>query len=263
MILNLPRPRKEDAVNTMYRLGALAFLAFLSSAAAEDAPPRDMDSVFLVSPLVGPVHSEVESQGGTLADNGVEYGLFAMYANPRVVVNDTFFQTDVNDSKVWGNIAALNFYGDPKANATWHLGASYLWHEIDGNVADIVIAEPLAKAGLVFRVPAWHLSVNPYVGYGWQRVDTTIATPGGTIDQSEDTESILYGVSAYWRWRMLYANAKYYLEDNRDRDEQYNVFRFWAAAMFAKHAGLMARFEYSEQSVSTDTSALFGPVFYF
>lgn len=243
---------------------ALALLVFpFRAAAAEDAARPERNSAFLVSPLVGPVHSEVESPGGTLTDDDVEYGLFAMYATPRVVVNNTLFYTDVNDSRVWGDIATLNLYGAPEARATWYLGASYLWHGIDGDVADVDVSEPLAKAGLVFRVPAWRLSINPYVGYGWQSVETTVATPGGTIREEEDTESVLYGVSVYWRWRMLYANAKYYLEDNRDRDEQYHVFRFWATAMFAKHAGLMARFEYAEQSVSTDTSALLGPVFYF
>ena len=149
------------------------------------------------------------------------------------------------------------------AKATWYLGASYLWHEIDGDVADVEITEPLAKAGLVFRAPAWHLSVNPYMGYGWQRVDTTVTTSMEILKQEEDTESFLYGISAYWRWRMLYANAKYYLEDNRDLDERYHVFRFWATAMITRSAGILGRFEYSETAGSTDTSALFGPVFVF
>lgn len=250
-------------MKSLSRLGAIAFLALLSAAAAEDDAPRDMDSVFLVSPLVGPVHSEVESRGGTLKDDGVEYGLFAMYANPRLVVNDTVFNTDVNDMKVWGNVATLNVYGDPASIVTWHLGASYLWHDLDGDVADILVTEPLAKAGFVFRLPAWHLSLNPYLGYGWQRVETTVTTPGGTVADVENTESVIYGVMVQWRWRMLAAYAKYYLEDNCDRDEQYHVVRVWGSAMLSKHAGVLARIEYSEQVGSTDTSAMFGPVFYF
>ena len=248
---------------------ALALLLPIRTGLTEDTKPKEMTSVFLASPLVGAVRNEVEMQGPpgmpvqTLADTAAEYGLFLMYANPRLVVNDTVFNTDVNDSTVWGNIATLNVYGDPAAKITWHLGASYLWHDIDGNPVDIRVTEPLAKAGLVFRVPAWHLSINPYLGYGWQRVETTVATPGTTIEDAENTESVIYGVSAYWRWRMLYANAKYYLEDNRDRAEQYHVFRFWATAMLSKHAGVLARFEYAEEAGSTDTSALFGPVFYF
>lgn len=249
---------------------ALALLLIaVQSSPAEDAMPRDMTSVFLASPLIGAVRNEVEMQGPpgaparTLTDTAAEYGLFLMYANPRLVVNDTVFNTDVNDSTVWGNIATLNVYGDPASKITWHLGASYLWHDIDGDMADIRITEPLAKAGLVFRVPVWHLSINPYVGVGWQRVETTVATPGHTIENTENTESVIYGVMAQWRWRMLAANAKYYLEDNRDREEQYQVVRLWGTAMLSKHAGILARFEYSEQAGSTDTSALFGPVFYF
>ena len=270
------KPRRNPDFSGIFnRFGIFIFstLAFILIPAlpgmAEDASPKTMNSAFLVSPLVGPVRSEVEMQGPpgtpsrTLKDDSTEYGLFLMYANPRVVVNNTIFNTDVNDSKVWGNIATLNLYGDPAARTTWYLGGGYLWHAIDGETADITISEPLAKAGLVFRVPAWHLSINPYVGYGWQSVATTIDTPRMTIEQTERTESVLYGMSAYWRWRMLYANAKYYLEDSRDRDEQNNVFRLWATAMFSKSAGIMARFEYSEQLSSTDTSALFGPVFVF
>ncbi len=238
-------------------------------APAEEAAPRDMTSVFLVAPIAGAVRNEVDVQGPpgapaqTLTDTSAEYGLFAMYANPRLVINDTLFNTDVNDTKVWGNISTLNVYGDPAANVTWHLGLSYLWHDLDGVVADIVVTEPLAKAGLVFRVPAWHLSVNPYLGYGWQRVETTVSTPGGTLESTENTESVIYGVMAQWRWRMLAAYAKYYLEDNRDRDKQYHVVRLWGTAMLSKHAGLLARVEYSEQVGSTDTSAMFGPVFAF
>ena len=251
-------------------LWILAFgLATLPSVRAEDAKPEDMTSVFLVAPLAGAVRNEVEMQGPpgapaqTLTDTAPEYGLFAMYANPRLVFNDTLFNTDVNDTEVWGNITTLNVYGDPAAKVTWHLGASYLWHDLDGDVADILVTEPLAKAGLVFRVPGWHLSLTPYLGYGWQRVETTVATPGGTVADVENTESVIYGVMVQWRWRMFAAYAKYYLEDNRDRDDQYHVVRLWGTAMLAKHAGILARFEYSEQVGSTDTSAMFGPVFYF
>ncbi len=244
-------------------------LAILPAALAADAPPKDMDSVFLAAPLAGAVRNEVDRPGPpgapaqTFADTAAEYGLFLMYANPRLVVNDTVFNTDVNDTKVWGNIATLNVYGDPASKITWHLGASYLWHDLDGDVADILVTEPLAKAGLVFRVPSWHLSLNPYLGYGWQRVETTVFTAGGTVEDVENTESVIYGVMVQWRWRMLAAYAKYYLEDNRDRDEQYHVVRLWGTAMLSKHAGVLARFEYSEQVGSTDTSAMFGPVFYF
>ena len=244
-------------------------LAALPSVRADEVLPENRTSIFLISPLVGADRNEVEQHGPpgtpaqTVIDTAPEYGLFAMYANPRLVVNDTLFNTDVNDSKVWGNISTLNVYGDPAARITWHLGASYLWHDIDGDTADILVTEPLAKAGVLFRVPAWHLSINPYLGYGWQRVETTVATPGMTIEDTEHTGSLIYGVLAQWRWRMLAAYAKYYLEDNRDRDEQYNVVRLWGTAMISKYAGILARFEYSEQVGSTDTSAIFGPVFYF
>lgn len=241
----------------------------VAPALAEDALPRSMDSAFIVSPLVGPIHDEVKVHGSpgapeqTLEDNSVEYGLFAMYATPRFIANNTLFNSRVNEATVWGDILTLNLYGPTAAKATWYLGAAYLWHEIDGDPADILVTEPMPKAGFLFRIPTWHLSVNPFVGYGWQRVETDVETPRGTVKDTERTDSILYGISAYWRWRMLYANAKYTLEDNRDRNEQYHVFRFWGTAMFTETVGILTRIEYAEQSTSTDTSALFGPVFLF
>jgi hypothetical protein len=93
-----------------------------------------------------------------------------MYANPRLVTNDTHFNTDVNHSEVWGNIVTLNAYGDPVARATWHCGASYLWHDIDGHPVDIRVTEPIIKAGRLFNAPALHLSITPYLGYGWRKL---------------------------------------------------------------------------------------------
>ena len=245
------------------------FLLPVHPVLAADRQPENMTSVWLVSPLAGAVRDEVDVHGPpgsparTLTDTSAEYGLFLMYANPRLVVNDTIFNTDVNDSTVWGNIATLNVYGDPADIATWHLGASYMWHEIDSDAANIQVTEPIAKAGLVFRVPGWHLMLNPYLGYGWQRVETTVTTPMGDLETTDNTGSVIYGVMTQWRWRMLAAYAKFYIENNHDRNEKYHVARLWGTAMLWKHAGLLARFEYSEQVGSTDTSALFGPVFYF
>lgn len=248
---------------------AVAALVPLCAGQAAEFSPEKKTSVWLVSPLLGAVRNEVDMHGPpgtparTFTDSAAEYGLFAMYANPRLIVNDTLFNTDVNQTTVWGNITTLNVYGDPQAWATWHLGASYLWHDLDGRTADILVSEPIAKAGLMFRIPNWHLSLNPYLGYGWQSVETTVTTPAGSMEDTEHTGSVIYGLMASWRWRMLAAYAKYYLEDNPDRDEQYHVVRLWGTAMLWRHAGLLARFEYSEQVGSTDTSAMFGPVFYY
>jgi hypothetical protein len=59
---------------------------------------------------------------------------------------------------------------------------------------------------------------------------------------------------------MLYAKAKYYLEDHLERNEGNPVLRFWGCAMFSPRTGLLARFEYSEQFSTTDTSVRLGPL---
>lgn len=258
----------KNAATLLPPVLALLLSCTLTGRTEETRPPA-RDSVFFVSPLAGYLHNEIEQPGQpgrpsrTLRDDAPEYGLFMMAATPRLVANNTFFNTDVNDTKVWGNIATLNLYGDPEAAVTWHGGVSHLWHGIDGSPVDITVTEPLAKAGLLFRVKPLHLSINPYVGYGWLTVKTDVTLPGPDMEDTEHSESMIYGVSVYWQWRQFYANAKYYREDNHERDEENDVFRLWGTAMFTPRTGLLGRFEHAEQFSTTDTSILLGPVFVF
>lgn len=190
-----------------------------------------------------------------------------MYASPRFVVNNTAFFTDVNRSEVWGNISSFGLYGDPKARLTWFLGGSYVWHQITADPVKITIHEPLGKIGLVWRIPEVHLSINPYIGYAQDATHTrvSIPVPGGTmVIKSRDRSDIaVYGASVYWHWRMLGADAKYYLSQDLDGNSVNHHFRIWATAMFSKQTGVLARFEYEEQNTTKDTSLLFGPVFVF
>lgn len=71
------------------------------------------------------------------------------------------------------------------------------------------------------------------------------------------------GVSAYWRWRMLHANAKYYISKDLDAETLNHNFRIWGTAMFNERIGVIVRLEYEEQNTTKDTSLLFGPVFVF
>jgi hypothetical protein len=103
----------------------------------------------------------------------------------------TLSSTDVNHSEVWGNIVTLNTYGDPVARATWHCGASYLWHDIDGHPVDIMDTEPIIKAGMLFNAPALHLSINLYLGHGWQQTETTLSMPGQSRCKNENSESVI------------------------------------------------------------------------
>jgi hypothetical protein len=62
---------------------------------------------------------------------------------------------------------------------------------------------------------------------------------------------------------MFRLTAKYYLEDNLDRDERYNVFRTRALAFLNERAGIAARFEHMEHAVTENTSVLVGPAVVF
>ncbi len=229
---------------------------------AEDADPvPHPTSAWIVSPLYGVAQNEDLKTGAT--ESSPEYGLFVMYASPRFIVNNTTFFTDVNRSEVWGNIASVSLYGDPKADLTWYLGGSYVWHQITADPVKITISEPLGKVGFVWRVRPMHLSINPYIGYAPQTVYTKVSTPFRTIKSRDRSDLAVYGVSAYWHWRMLGADAKYYLTQDLDHDTLNSTFRVWGTAMFSQHTGILARFEYTEQNTTKDTSLLIGPVFVF
>ncbi len=215
--------------------------------------------MFLASPLAGWNEDklEVPSRNGTtvLKDTAGEYGLFLMLQNRRMTVNNTIFYTEPNDARVSGDIFYVNFFGPPERRLTWNVGAGYIWHRVDMDREKITISSPMMKAGLIARDPELHLTVNPYVGYLWEDINTTHA--------DSNYESMLYGIAASWDWRMLHATLKYYLQDNLDTHKQYDVFRAYGFVFMGDRWGLAARFEYMEHTTGTDTSFMFGPAFVF
>ena len=58
---------------------------------------------------------------------------------------------------------------------------------------------------------------------------------------------------------MIRVTAKYYLEENLDRNERYNVVRVRSSCFMTEHVGIALRFEYMEHSMVNNTSFLFGP----
>lgn len=243
------------------RIALLVLLAGAHSPglAEEASPATHPTSAWIVSPLFGV--AENESHGQT--DSSPEYGLFVMYASPRFVLNNTTFFTDVNNSEVWGDIASVSLYGDPKANLTWFLGGSYVWHQIQTKTVKVTINEPLGKVGVVWRIRPIHLSITPYIGYAQEFVTTEFPAAWHLNTDRDRSDLAVYGISAYWHWRMLGADAKYYLSQDLDENSVNHHFRVWATAMFSKQMGIITRFEYEEQNTSKDTSFLFGPVFVF
>lgn len=235
---------------------------------AEEAPvesPKDWR--WVVSPMIGADRNELHrtTPSGTTSqtDTGPEYGLFLMAVNPNFVFNNFLFYSDVNDSDVWGDLAYLNYYADDKASITWNAGIGYLYHKIETEGPEITVNDPMVKAGPVFRVSNWHLSFNPYVGYAWEVVETSMSGPHGSFHTETDNESMLYGLTVGWRWRMFEAGLNYYYQDSLELDENFNVLRARFIGMITKEWGLSARLDYSEHSTSKDRSILVGPVFLF
>ncbi len=51
--------------------------------------------------------------------------------------------------------------------------------------------EPIIKAGMLFNAPALHLSINLYLGHGWQQTETTLSMPGQSRCKNENSESVI------------------------------------------------------------------------
>lgn len=223
----------------------------------QEHPSRSM---FVVSPVIGSdkntLHSrDQRGQPIDLEDTGLEYGLFALYNTAHVTVNNFLFFADVNDADVSGDIFFFNYYYQPEKRITPNLGLGYMYHKIEMDQMEITVKTPLPKIGVRIGVPELGLSLNPYLAYTSEDINTT---RGDRTD-----EALIYGLSLNWRWRFLGADAKYYYQDIRGNNKSYNVFRLDGNLFFTKHVGIVARVDYMEHSTTDDLSFLIGPAFMF
>jgi hypothetical protein len=247
----------------------MAAMFFLAAAGTGSVRAADEDPVaapeagrvrWVISPLVGYDRNELEVRGprgqvSTETDTAPVYGFFATLIHPNWVVNDFPFWSDVNDTEVSGNLFFANYYDDAEAAATWNVGAGYLWHGIEPEGEEIEVHVPMVKAGPVFRIAGWGVTLNPYLGYAWERVDTRRAFV--------ENDSWLYGLTAGWRWRMLGATVNYYYQDSQDLDEDFQVVRARVNVGVTSNWSALLRVDYMEHSASTDTMVLAGPAYRF
>ena len=232
---------------------------------AENSPPSrhsDSDFLVLISPLAGynrnvmTVRSGPRGQQFTkLTETAPIYGLFLLVGHPRFVVNDYFFYSRPNETEVLGNLLYLNVYGDPAATVTWNLGGGHFYHKIKPHNEDIEVRVPMLKAGPLIRIKPWGITLNPYLGYAWERIETSRA--------NIRNDAFLYGLSFDWRWRMVNLNVKYYYQDSRDGSESYNAVRARFVVGLTRHWGVAMRYDYMEQMTADNSSLMIGPVYVF
>ena len=246
------------------------FLSVGSAFAADTAAGPEMVTstqhrvMWLVSPMAGWDKDELQMPSGppgsfsTETDTGPEYGLFLMMIHPNVVLNNFMFYSKVNDADVSGDLFFANYYYSSKAVFTWNVGCGYLYHLIEPAGEHIEVTAPMVKSGPVLRIPSWHLQLNPYLGYEWERVDTLHTT-------ADHNGSYLYGLTLTYHWRMFEAGVNYYYQDSQNLtpDEDFKVCRVRGSVFFNKNWGLSARVDYAEHETTKDTSFLIGPVFLF
>lgn len=238
-----------------------AVLAALPAFADEGAGPSGEDRArWHISPMAGEVKNELDDHAGppgapamTLTDTEPIYGLFLMMESPNWKVNNFAFQSKVNDSDVWGDLFYANYYADPRAPAAWNAGAGYLYHRIEPVGETIKVDVPMIKAGPTFYCPYLGIFANPYLGYGWERVDTRHG--------DQDNDSWLYGLTLSAHWRMLMASVNYYYQDSQELDED---FQTWRARLLIgldreRGLGLMIRYDHEETSSSRNDFWMIGP----
>ena len=255
---------------TVLLLSAAVLLTSAPARAQEETPPvHGQGLMWLVSPLVGYNRDELKQpdrtgQIQTRTETAPEYGLFALVAHPRFVLNDFLFFTEAaGDTDVMGNFFYANLYGDPDATVTWNVGAGHLYHKIQPQDVDIEVSVPLLKAGPVLRYKPWGLTFNPYIGYSWERVDTHVHVPPRDQKIHSKNDAPLYGLTVDWRWRMVGLNVKYYYQDSQEGKKGLNTLLSRFVVAFNQHWGAEMRLDYMEHLTTDDTSLMFGPVYVF
>ncbi len=253
-------------------VGLLAGSALLGQETAGLEQEREWGSdwFWVASPMFGYNHNALKrtDREGNVVEytkNAPEYGAYLMAAHPHLVINNFLFLTEAaDDIDVIGNLFYLNLYGDPDAVITWNLGAGHLYHDIkDINLGPhrssgtIRVRVPQVKAGPMIRIKPWHLSLNPYFGYGWERTGMQFS------NTRIKNNSWMYGITADWRWRMLNLNAKYIYQDSRAGQENFNSLHLRLVTAVTRNWGLSLRFDHMEHATTDDTSFLLGPVFVF
>lgn len=235
----------------------------LSAGMAEKSTQHsDSGWLALISPLAGYNRNVMTVRGGPrgeqmtkLTDTVPIYGLFLLVGHPRFVVNDYFFYSKPSDTEVLGNLLYLNLYGDPAASVTWNLGGGHLYHKIKPDNEDIEVQVPMLKAGPLIRINPWGITFNPYLGYAWERIETRQA--------SVSNDSMVYGLTIDWRWRMVNLNVKYYYQDSRDDYESDSALRARFVVGLNRHWGVAMRYDYMEQMTGDNSSLMIGPVYVF
>ncbi len=241
---------------TTLLLGGLFLFSTLTLQAEEESDMTSRKIWWAVSPVIGMDRNELTRRGPggqtfTETDTAPEYGLFAMMAHPNLVVNNFLFFSRVNDCDVWGDLLYANYYISSQAPATWHAGAGYLYHQIKPDNNTIEVKVPMLKTGPHFRIKPLRLTLTPYFGYAWERVNTDYG--------DSPNDSWIYGLRTGWRWRMLEANINYYYQDSLQVEQNYHTLHARLHVFFTKNVGLLTRVDYMEHQTTTDTSFLMGP----
>jgi hypothetical protein len=231
------------------------FSAIPAATAEEGSAP-----MFVVAPLIGFNRNTLETRDmrgrpTELEDTGLEYGLFGLVRTDHFTFNNFLFFADVNDTDVTGNVFHANYYYNPRSRYTLNLGFGFIYNKTEGERTDITVTTPIPKLGLQIGVPEYGLSLNPYVAWAAEKVET----PRG--DQTND--ALLYGMTVGWRWRLLGATVQYYYQDVLDSGESFHTFRLLNNINLSKRLGIMTRFEYMEHPMSKDMVFLIGPTFAF
>lgn len=252
------------------RLPTAIFLISVCLLHADDAIPSHYslpgkmahaDKIIALNPMIGWNHNTLSIQGNgkmpptKLEDGEPEYGLTFLYITPRFAVNNITFYTPPYDKDIWGNVLNFSLYGNPVSSAAWSIGGVWTWHKISTPHSDITLNAPFLKVGIIFHIPQCPLSINPYIGYGKEYIDST--------SKEYDDNMMLYGVSANAMLHKLHINIKYVLYDNIDSHKTYDTASLRIITPISTHMGWSIWGQYMEQVYTEDLSVMTGPIWLF
>jgi hypothetical protein len=250
------------------------------------------DYLFVLNPFVGTSYSDINVSNlnaptdGSVKDISGEWGVFGLLTTPHFDFSNFFFSSEINGSydldlpkltgnpqapkipipesfDVRGNVSYVNAYLDKNALVTPNIGAGYFYHRVRGDYTNVTVKEPMLKLGLRFNFKEINLILNPYLMYAWERTDVEINGYGKSLNVKTSNDSLIYGFSAKYRWRLIHSELRYSYQDSLVGKKGVNSLGTQVSVFLNSWAGLSAYFHYRDGIVCREKSFLFGPAFVF
>lgn len=262
----------------------LLFVFFASPASA-----RDDNGIFLFSPMMGRINSDIQytSPGPagmhTLSDAGPIYALMMMYTCPQYTLGSMGHFSKLDNSIENGYMFYGLYYFGTETNIRPMMGlyADYINVFTRTPAADIA---PLLSLNVNTSIWAFHpvvglsfkvgkQNIAPFVGYFNEQVETSLASEGMfvagqkrngfTADSSAVMDYMTVGVKAEFKvMHFIRFDTKVYARMKNGESPLFTA-RNRLDFLLSRQAGLSIKYDYFDDTYEKNTFLLAGPVFVF